>query len=103
MIGTSPDYFGPEIRSEICLKLKVNLANYPPSAPPAQHIQIQIHPSPLSRPRLLVSPVLSQTESDGQHHELSRSACSNCSPNILRRELRQSGHTHNLLFNTKLG
>ena len=43
--GNGPDYFGAEIRCKICLKLKVNLANYPPSAPPAQHIQIQIHPS----------------------------------------------------------
>ena len=38
------DYFSPEIRCEICLKLKVNLANYHPSHSPSQHIQIQIHP-----------------------------------------------------------
>ena len=48
MVWTTLDLRGErrEERCEICLKLRVNLANYPPLLPrPARHIQIQIHPS----------------------------------------------------------
>ena len=90
--GNGPDYFGAEIRCKICLKLKVNLANYHPplsaaDVPPnifkfkSTLLSLSLSLS-LSRP-VVVSPVLSQTESDGQHHDLSPGACSNCSQNIL--------------------